>query len=114
MDDDDIYDYVVTSRKSGQQFGEKTYYGTNFLYKTASDRIFATTIPRERRGGEITYDPTAYPTLRRTADLLEEIETALYENSLIPVALANQYASIPVKTGSKVLSEFVNRVLNES
>ena len=114
MDDNYIYDYVVTSRKSGQQFGEKTYYGTNFLYKTSSERIFATTIPRERKGCEITYNPTAYSTLRRTADLLEEIETALYENSLIPVALANQYASIPVKTGSKVLSEFVDRVLNES
>lgn len=115
MDDDYIYDYVVTSRKSGQQFGAKTYYGTNFIYKSRAGRIFATTIPRERNAdSEILYHPSAYPTLRRTVDLLEEIETSLYENSLIPVALANQYASIPVQTGSKVLSEFVNRVLDQS
>lgn len=111
MDDEYIYDYVVTSRNSNQQFGQKTYYGTNFIYKTESGRIFSITVPREFEGNRIVYDSTAYPTLRRTADLLSEVETALYENSLIPVALANQYASIPVQTGSKVLSEFVNRVL---
>lgn len=114
MDDEYIYEYVVTSRSAGQQFGEKTYYGTNFIYNSPSERIFAVTIPRERdAAGDITYDPHAYPTLSRTADLLSEVETALYENSLIPVALANRYASIPVQTGSKVLAEFVNSVLDE-
>lgn len=113
MDSDYIYDYVATSRSSGQQFGKKTYYGKNFIFRSNSGRVFAMTVPRETNSdGRILHEPAAYPTLRRTTQLLSQVETALYEDSLIPVALANQYASIPVKTGSKTLAEFANRVIS--
>jgi hypothetical protein len=48
-------------------------------------------------------DPAHYPTLRRTLALLDSIGTQLYDNALIPVALAHSFAAYPLTTSTKVL-----------
>jgi hypothetical protein len=102
MDDEYIYDYVIVSRNTGT-YGEKTYYGQKFIYKANSGRIFVLNIPMVPSDDYPEYSPHAYPQMKRTISLIEEVQTALYQDSLIPVAMANEYASIPLKTGSKVL-----------
>ncbi len=102
MDDDYIYDYIIVSR-STDTYGQKTYYGQKFIYKAESGRIFVLNIPQVYNEGEPKHSPHSYPQMKRTIELIEEVQTALYEDSLIPVAMANEYASIPLKTGSKVL-----------
>lgn len=102
MDDDYIYDNIIVSRNT-DTYGEKTYYGQKFIYKAESERIFVLNIPQSPIDGMPKYLPHAYPQLKRTIDIVEEVQTALYEDSLIPVAMANEYASIPLKTGSRVL-----------
>ena len=42
--------------------------------------------------------------LASTLALLDRLGTSLYEDALIPVALAHSFASIPLRTGSKVLT----------
>lgn len=102
MDDEYIYDYIIVSRDS-DTYGEKTYYGQKFIYKTKAGRMFVLNIPKVPSDQYPRHSPHAYPQLQRTIDIVERVQTALYKDSLIPVALANEYASIPLKTGSKVL-----------
>ena len=42
--------------------------------------------------------------LPATLWMLDKIGTSLYADAVIPVALAHAYASIPLKTGSRVLT----------
>jgi hypothetical protein len=43
----------------------------------------------------------------------KDLEREIYEDAVIPVALAHSYASIPLKTGSRVLTLLSRELLGE-
>lgn len=104
-----IYEHIITTRDTGQEYGSNTYYGQKFIYKSKSDRIFCISVPKLPQG-EPRHAPASYPLLRKTVDTLSMVETALYEDSLIPVSLAHENASIPLKSGGKVLELFAKEI----
>jgi hypothetical protein len=103
MDNEYIYNHIL-SGTTDLEYGSKTYYGQKFIYKSGSGRIFVLTIPKLPQGPK--HDPTSYPMMRRTLETIDSVETALYDDATIPITLAHQRASIPLKTGSKVLELF--------
>src|SRR5664279_4421022 len=48
--------------------------------------------------------PVSYPTLRPTLEALDRLQTRLYPNAVIPVALAHSASSLPLGTGRSVLT----------
>lgn len=105
LSDDYIYQHILTFRSSpNSAFGRDTYYGQKFFYKTAQGQMLTITIPKPAGPVNDPHDPTHYPTLPDTLALLDRIGTSLYKDAVIPVALAHSYASIPLRTGSKVLT----------
>lgn len=112
MDNDYIYDYVMAGT-TDLEYGSKTYYGRKFIYKSASERIFVLTLPEIPEGGP-NHEPESYPYMRNTLDTLSSVETALYDDATIPITLAHQRASIPLKTGSRVLELFSKESVGRS
>jgi hypothetical protein len=110
MDDDYIYNQIITSRNTGQAYGSNTYYGQKFMFKSGSGRIFCISVPKLPESGSPEHSAEAYPLLRKTTETLAKVETALYDDSLIPVSLAHENASIPLKSGGKVLELFAQDV----
>lgn len=104
MDDDYIYDFVMNGT-TDLEYGSKTYYGQKFIYKSDSGRIFVLTIPKVSRERP-KHEAESYPMMKRTLETLGRVETALYDDATIPITLAHQRASIPLKTGSRVLELF--------
>ena len=103
MNNEYVYEYV----KSGTtklEYGTRDHYGWPFIYKSKSERIFVLNLPKLE--GDAKYDPTNYPLLRKTLETITSVETALYDDATIPITLAHQSASIPLKTGTKVLELF--------
>jgi hypothetical protein len=103
MDNEYIYEYV----KSGTtklEYGTRDHYGWPFIYKSKSGRIFVLNLPKLE--GNSKYDPKNYDLMMETLNTISSVETALYDDATIPITLAHQSASIPVKTGSKVLELF--------
>jgi hypothetical protein len=90
---------------------KETYYGRKFFYVTSVGQEVVITVPplnadwspypsdEQTDRSESVY----YPTLRRTLALLDEIGTQLYDNALIPVALAHSFAAYPLTTSTQVL-----------
>jgi hypothetical protein len=112
MDNDYIYNYVM-SGTTDLEYGSKTYYGRKFIYKSASERVFVLTLPEIPESGP-SHAPDSYPLMRSTLDTLRSVETALYDDATIPVTLAHQRASIPLKTGSRVLELFSKESVEKS
>lgn len=103
MDNEYIYEYV----KSGTttlEYGTRDHYGWPFIYKSESGRVFVLDLPKLE--GDAKYDPKNYPLMRKTLETITSVETALYDDATIPITLAHQSASIPLKTGTKVLELF--------
>lgn len=110
MDNEYIYKYIKNGT-TDDDYGVREHYGWPFIYRTKSGRVFMIKVPK-LPSGEEKYDPTNYPLMRKTLESLSKVETALYDDATIPVTLAHQRASIPLKTGSKVLELFSKGALN--
>lgn len=113
VDDNYRYKYVIASREPSKSgFGDETYYGQDFLYKTESDKRFVVAIPYPflQKGANpegnfhaIKTDIARYSGLARTLELIRIFESDLYENAVVPVALAHRYTAISAVPGGKVL-----------
>jgi hypothetical protein len=98
---------------------KETYYGRKFFYVSREGRALVITVPPlatdmspyPSEGGIDRSDPAHYPTLRRTLALLDSIGTQLYDNALIPVALAHSFAAYPLTTSTKVLRLLTEEIL---
>jgi hypothetical protein len=105
LPDDYIYRHILTFRAApNTAFGRDTYYAQKFFYKTIQGKMTTITIPKRMPPATPPDDPMHYPILGSALALLDRLGTSLYEDALIPVALAHSYASIPLRTGSKVLT----------
>jgi len=118
LPDNYIFQRILTTRTpTSSAFGEDTYYGRKFFYKSAKGQMLTITVPCLDKTLLNRYqpdDPACYTMLPSTLALLDEIGTKLYEDAVIPVALAHSFASIPLKTGSKVLALLSREFLSQN
>lgn len=112
IDDEYRYKYVVASREpSSNGFGFETYYGQDFIYKTEAGRTFVFALPYPFKtkllpDGDFIQQKTNfenYETLSRALAVINHFQTDLYENAVVPIALANKYTAISLVPGGSVL-----------
>ncbi|MET9047029.1 hypothetical protein ABZX34_29970 [Streptomyces sp. NPDC004362] len=116
----------VTNQKLDHYYGRDEFYGRRFVYKTSTGEILVVTVPRVPGGrpyekpirdsnGDFIKVPSekyeSYPTLRATLETLDLMQTQLYPNAVIPVALAHSASSLPLGTGRSVLTLLAQRSL---
>lgn len=98
----------ITGRPQSNHYGTDEFYGRRFLYRTSTGNVLVITVPP--RVGVAPYegagceDIASYPTLRPICEVLDRVETRLYPNSVIPIALAHSSASLPLGVGTSVLT----------
>jgi len=114
VDDDYRNRYVVGSESPADNFGNETYYGQDFIFRTERGRVFNFAIPypfpdKSANGGGKGFanakaDLSRYGSLvQQACDLIRHFEMDLYESAIVPVALAHRHASISIMPGGKVL-----------
>ncbi|MHB1414675.1 MAG: DNA double-strand break repair nuclease NurA [Chloroflexota bacterium] len=120
LDDEYRYRYVLAGRDaSSNGFGSETYYGQDFIYKTYSRRIFVFALPypfASKAGagpnfGLVKTEASRYSELSRALTLINHFESDLYENAVVPIALAHRYTAISLVPGGRVLDLLTRRAL---
>ncbi|MFD8301520.1 hypothetical protein ACFV29_04050 [Streptomyces sp. NPDC059690] len=116
----------VTNQELDHYYGKDEFYGRRFIYKTSTGEVLVVTVPRLPGGrpyekpvrgsnGEFVKLPSekyeSYPTLRATLETLDLMQTRLYPNAVIPVALAHSASSLPLGTGRSVLTLLAQKSL---
>lgn len=112
--DDNYRIRYIGSSSQGDNFGHETYYGQDFIFKTESGRIFTVGLPypmaekgAKQRFSEEKVNMELYKAqLGRAFDVIRHFEFDLYENAIVPVALAHRHASISLIPGGKILDLF--------
>lgn len=111
---DDAYrqTYITGADVVSENFGNETYYGQDFLFKTEKGRIFNFALPypfadKGSKGGDFVTRKVSLShygnLIERACDLIRHFELDLYDNAIVPVALAHRHASISLVPGGKVL-----------
>ncbi len=120
IDDDYRYKYILASREPSKNgFGFETYYGQDFIFKTPEGKTFVFGLPypyksKEEPGSDFVHEKTEwerYTNLPVAITLIERLQTELYQDAVIPIALAHRYTSISLKPGGRVLDLLTRRAL---
>lgn len=122
LDDDYRYKYIYAGREPAKNgFGAETYYGQDFIYKTPSGRTFIFSLPYPFENKELLTDGIQfmqakteierYTELPRALALIQNFECDLYENAVVPIALAHRYTSISLVPGGRVLDLLTREAL---
>jgi hypothetical protein len=120
IQDDYRYTYIIPGRDPSESgFGSETYYGQDFIFKTLSGRIFVFALPfpfssKSEVGTDFSkakVDLGNYPELPTALALIKHFELDLYENSVVPIALAHRYTAISLKPGGRVLDLLTKKAL---
>ncbi len=105
----------IQHRAGNRSYGYDTDYGRRFIYRATDGRVLVFSVPPLPEGEPIddadNVDPNRYPTLFTSVKLLDRIGTLLYQDAVIPVALAHNFAALPLGTGSQVLTNLAQDVL---
>ena len=113
----------IRAKDPSKWYGQDEFYGRRFFYKTSTGRMLVITVPRLPEG--VPYNdskkpgkppdqyanPALYPTLRATLEALDRVQTRMYANAVIPVALAHEAVALPLGTGSHVLTLMAKQAL---
>ncbi len=121
IDDNYRYQYILSGRDpAGNGFGYETYYGQDVAYKSPSGRTFVLALPypfaTKHPSGEdfvqAKTDLAHYPELPRALKLITHFESDLYQNAVVPIALAHRYTAISLMPGGRVLDLLTRRSLS--
>jgi hypothetical protein len=105
LDNDYIYRYVLPGKADpANPYGRTTYYSNKLIFKTRGGQVYVVSLP--------TREILAYPTEEDLENLLEiltnieKLRCDMYDNALVPVALANKLVSLANHPSSRILQKF--------
>ena len=105
LDNDYIYKYIIPGKADpSNPYGRSTYYGGKVIFKTNQARVYVITVP--------TLQPLVKPSVKDLPNLvviltnIEKLRCDMYDDALIPVALANKLVSLANHPSSKILKRF--------
>ena len=105
---DYIYNYVLPAGGDRDSpYGRTTYYGAKLLFKTAGGAVHVVTVPTR----EAMTEPSAadLPNLDVLLDNVAKLRCDMYDNALIPIALANKLVSLADHPSSRILQRFAKQ-----
>jgi len=112
VDDDYRFRYIQRRPSSNKYFGQDVLYGQDFAFYSKDKKKYVISVlyPTEKKNDESykkIFDAKFYPTLPTIFHLLNELQTDIYEDVVLPVALAHKYAAVSLNPGTKILELFV-------
>ena len=101
--------------ESEKRYGDATYFGRKFFYKTASASRIVATIPflTDQQDTLDSSDMTLYPQIPLACHLLDKLVSSRFRNALSPIVSAHAHAAIPLHLGSKVLQQLARALMRE-
>lgn len=102
--DEYIRKYIVPGGDSSTVYGQNTYYGQKVFFRAKTGEMYVATIPATAYTGSP--KPDSIPHLDEILGLVGELKCSMYDNALIPVALANKLVSLSDFPSQRILTTF--------
>lgn len=100
-----IYKYITPPAKDqSRAYAGTSYYGHKIVFKTASGNMYVISMPVK----SLQLEPKTkdIPNLLEVLTHIEQLKCDMYENALLPIALANKLVSLAAVPSSKILESF--------
>ncbi|HAT8622155.1 TPA: NurA domain-containing protein [Legionella pneumophila subsp. pneumophila] len=105
MDNNYIYRNILPGRSDQMApYGDTTYYSSKVIFKSAEERVYVATIPVSEIKEQ--YTVSDVPHIHKVLSLLSLLKSDMYDNALLPVAMANKLISISNHPSANLLQKF--------
>ncbi|QGJ68936.1 DNA double-strand break repair nuclease NurA [Planctomycetales bacterium 10988] len=103
----------IAYSESDKRYGEDTYFGRKFFYKTHNGSRIVASLPflNEQQDTLASDDIGLYPQFPRICSLLDKMISSRYENAVSPLIAAHSHAAIPLHLGGKVLTRLAKALM---
>jgi hypothetical protein len=102
-----IRKYIVPGGETGTSYGQNTYYGQKVFFRAPGSEMYVATIPARTYKAEPR--PSDIPYLHEILALIGELRCSMYDNALIPIALANKLVSLSDFPSQRILTTFARQ-----
>lgn len=105
-----IYKYIKPGDPDNKDaYGRTSYYGSKVLFKSRDEKIYIVTIPTFT--SEIVLNPkkSDFKNIDTILKYIEKLKSDMYDNSLLPIALANKLVSLSDHPSSVLLEKFARK-----
>ena len=98
---------------SPKPYGEDTYYGRKFFYKTSSGQRLVPVIASYTKEEKnlLKAEPSQFSRLKDVMELLDTLVSSRYPNSIIPLISAHAEAAIPFNMGQKLFEQIARQII---
>lgn len=107
-----IYKYIKPgSINNSEAYGKTSYYSSKLIFKARDERIYVVTIPT--CNSEVVLNPKRidFKNLDTILKYIENLKSDMYDNSLLPIALANKLVSLSDHPSSVLLEKFAKKLI---
>lgn len=105
MDNDYIYKNILPGRnESAPAYGNTTYYGAKVIFKSSDSKVYVATVPIPETLPK--YDRHAITHLDQILTMVGMLRSDMYDNAMLPIALANKLISISNHPSANLLEKF--------
>lgn len=111
MSNDYVYRHVVPGDPaSPDAYGENTYWGNKLIFRAPDKNMYVVTVPTG--GYPRAPQPEEFSRLPEVLGVLARLRCSMYDNALIPVALANKLVSLSEYPSTRILQAFAADALS--
>jgi len=98
---------------STRPYGQDTYFGRKFYYKTKNGARIVASIPFLNQAQDTinSDDVSLYPRFSTVCSLLDRLVSSRFPNAISPIISAHAEASLPLNLGSKVLKQLAQALM---
>lgn len=111
LDNDYINKYISPLQEnSNRPYASTSYYGHKIIFKTRHNNMYVVSLPVTKLQTAPTIEDI--PNLPEILTHIEQLKCDMYENALLPIALANRLVSLSNIPSSKILAKFARSTIN--
>jgi hypothetical protein len=108
-----IYKYIVPGNHLKMHYGSTSYYGGKIIYHSINGQVIVLSIPISDKNIIINPKLEDYKNLSEILINIQKLKCDMYDDSIIPVALANKLVSLANHPSKVLLEKFAINNLNK-
>lgn len=108
-----IYKYITLGDSSNMHYGSTSYYGGKVIFHTHDNQVIVLTVPTPSKESILAPIKQNYMNLDIVLLNLEKLRCHMYDDSVIPIALANKLVSLSNQPSNVLLEKFTTEVLKK-
>lgn len=109
-----IYRYVKPGDpNNADAYGRSSYYGSKVIFKSRDERLYVVTMPTKNSEVVLAPQKSDFKNIDIVLKYIERLKSDMYDNSLLPIALANKLVSLSDHPSSVLLEKFAKHSMKK-